>query len=182
MSEGTLFLNFFSLIFFCILFPDFDRENIKKLVEILWQGCQNRIPSAQGKIFRGNFFKSFFQQSSIFTEKLWLPGKICFRVVKTLLFVSRWSISRKKFLFDLLFFHPFRTSNGENFVFRRNFFDKIVRVHSTCAEENSEENKFSVENYIFSSFLEFEKNCSKLRDKIQEKIVYTYLEVLVGTL
>ena len=119
----------------------------------------------------------------ILKEKLWLPDQIYFRVVKTLLFVSRESISRKKHLSDLLFFHPFRTSSGENFVFRKKFFDKIVKVHSTCAEENSEENSFSDENCILSSLLQFEKKLFETSwQNSQKKFVYTYLDVLVGTL
>ena len=103
-------------------------------------------------------------------------GKICFSVVKIWLLVSRGLLSRKNHLFDLLFFWPFWTSSGKNFVFRRKFFEKIVKVHSTCAEENSEESKFSEENYTFLSILEFEKNCLELRDKNPKKKLCTLIQ------
>ena len=80
-------------------------------------------------------------------------------------------------------FHPFWTSGGENFVFRRKFFDKIVKVHSMCEEENSEVINFSEENNIFSSILQFEKKLFETSwQKSKKKIVYTYLDLLVGTL
>ena len=36
LRERYNWILFFFKFFFCILFPDFDRENIKKLVETLW--------------------------------------------------------------------------------------------------------------------------------------------------
>ena len=158
MSEGTLSLNFSCFNFFSVYC-------FRILTEILsknWWRFYGRVAKTKLLVPRAKFsWETFFR---VFSNSLWFSRITCdFRKR----FASAWlkfdsscpedCFQGKIIRLIYFFLHPFRTSSGENFVFWRKFFDKIVIVHFTCAEENSEENKFSEENYIFSSFLDFEK-------------------------
>ena len=106
----------------------------------------------------------------LFGTKLWLLEKISVRLVSNLLYVSRWTISRKnQFFKTVLHFHPSPLTRKKSNL-EEGFSARLSKFHSTWSEECFQENLFCfVKYYMFPSLLEIQTKLLKPFWKKYEK-------------
>ena len=98
----------------------------------------------------------------LFGTKLWLLEKISVMLVSNLLYVSRWTISRKnQFFKTVLHFHPSPLTRKKSNL-EEGFSARLSKFHSTWSEECFQENLFCiVKYYMYSSLLEIQTKLLK---------------------
>ena len=130
VSEGTLSLNFSFFIFFSVYSFRILTENIKKLMEILWQGCQNRILRVQRNDFWENKIvsrKLFSFQILIVKEKIVTPAKdFSESCLKSTLQFQLIAFKIKTFFESFLLLHLFGPQAEKNFNFGHKIFARLL--------------------------------------------------------